>query len=124
MGTLVNIRDIKPGDIIGIRVKGQDTPELRLVHVGVNSPFILWGKNNAHTSLTKFADPDGMSDKIIRETRNVMTAEEATKLGYDIDRHCYPWVAYKGSRFDPIEVHHIFTSMEAALIRALKAEGQ
>lgn len=30
-----------------------------------------------------------------------MTAEEAERRGYIVDRHCYPWIAYRGPRFVP-----------------------
>lgn len=32
-----------------------------------------------------------------------MTAEQAELEGFVVDRHCYPWLAYKGPRFDPTE---------------------
>lgn len=32
-----------------------------------------------------------------------LDAEELVKLGYTIDRHTYPWTAYKGPRFMPTE---------------------
>lgn len=38
-----------------------------------------------------------------------MTATQAQTQGFDIDRDCYPWVAYKGSRFDPYEIHSLVT---------------
>lgn len=34
---------------------------------------------------------------------------EAERRGYTVDRHCYPWVAYKGPRFTPDEVIEIDT---------------
>jgi hypothetical protein len=38
-----------------------------------------------------------------------MTEREALEKGYTVDRHCYPWVAYKGPRFQPTEWHTIKT---------------
>jgi protein-tyrosine phosphatase len=32
-----------------------------------------------------------------------MNAKQAKEQGYIIDTHCYPWVAYKGARFEPDE---------------------
>lgn len=29
------------------------------------------------------------------------TVEAAESAGYTVDRHCYPWVGYKGARFAP-----------------------
>lgn len=34
-------------------------------------------------------------------TVRAATAEEWEEIGYTVDRHCYPWVAYKGPRFEP-----------------------
>lgn len=53
---------------------------------------------------------------------------EAEAAGYDVDRSCYPWVAYKGPRFQPTEIHYIDTDREADLredkerLDALEAE--
>lgn len=41
--------------------------------------------------------------------------------GFVIDETCYPWVAYKGHRFAPDEIHQCYTSLESALIRTLVA---
>lgn len=38
-----------------------------------------------------------------------LTAREAEALGFTVDRHCYPWFAYKGPRFQPIEVARVKT---------------
>lgn len=38
-----------------------------------------------------------------------MTAAEAEALGFIVNRHAYPWVAYKGPTFDPIELFRIET---------------
>lgn len=38
----------------------------------------------------------------------MMTDLEAEKQGFTIDCTCWPWVAYKGPRFDPTEWHEVF----------------
>lgn len=48
------------------------------------------------------------------------SAVEAQAAGYEVDRHCYPWIAYKGPRFRPTEHHHILTDNEAEMLEALK----
>ena len=51
-----------------------------------------------------------------------MNRAEAEALGYTVDEHCYPWFAYKGSRFAPDErVFGILTDKEAELAAALEA---
>ena len=37
------------------------------------------------------------------------SAEEAEEMGFTIDRHTYPWTAYKGPRFAPTECLVIYT---------------
>jgi hypothetical protein len=49
-----------------------------------------------------------------------MTRESAEAAGYEVDTHCYPWLAYKGSRFSPTEKREVFTDKEAALVTALQ----
>ena len=39
---------------------------------------------------------------------------EMEAAGFTIDRHCYPWLAYKGERFRPTESHVCFTNEEVA----------
>lgn len=41
--------------------------------------------------------------------RGRATIEEAREQGYDIDTHTYPWTAYKGPRFRPLETIKLFT---------------
>lgn len=50
---------------------------------------------------------DGKST--ISSKGEVMTAEEAEQAGFTVDRHCYPWVAYKGPRFAPTETAPVKT---------------
>jgi len=45
-------------------------------------------------------------------------ADEMKSQGYVIDDHCYPWVAYKGPRFNPTEIHYCYTEMESSFVRA------
>lgn len=33
----------------------------------------------------------------------ILSAAEAEAQGFTIDRHCWPWLAYKGPRFEPTE---------------------
>ena len=37
----------------------------------------------------------------------------AREEGFTIDHHCYPWVAYKGPRFNPTEWHYTQTDTES-----------
>lgn len=39
----------------------------------------------------------------------MMTKEEAESKGYTVDDCVYPWIAYKGPRFNPIEWFAIYT---------------
>lgn len=41
--------------------------------------------------------------------------DKAQAEGFTIDRHCYPWVAYKGPRFSPSEWHVTDTDIEFEL---------
>lgn len=41
-------------------------------------------------------------------TGNRMSATEAEASGFTIDRHIYPWVAYKGARFAPDDSFPIY----------------
>lgn len=40
---------------------------------------------------------------------HMTSAEEYEAAGYVVDRSCYPWVAYKGLRFKPMEWHYVDT---------------
>lgn len=40
----------------------------------------------------------------------------AKELGFTIDETCYPWVAYKGPRFQPVELRYCFTDLESKLL--------
>lgn len=42
-------------------------------------------------------------------TATVLTAAQAEAAGFIVDRHCYPWFAYKGPRFSPNETVEIIT---------------
>jgi hypothetical protein len=44
---------------------------------------------------------------------------EAEALGFTVDKHCYPWIAYKGSRFNPTEKRIILTDRESMLANSL-----
>lgn len=44
-----------------------------------------------------------------------MSKKEMESRGFTVDGHCYPWVAYKGPRFQPTEIHYIATDVEADL---------
>lgn len=50
-----------------------------------------------------------------------MNRQEAEAAGYVVDRHVYPWVAYKGPRFNPTEIHEVQTDDEAFLFEAVLA---
>lgn len=44
-----------------------------------------------------------------------MCKGEAEALGFAVDTSCYPWVAYKGTRFQPDEMKCILTDREYQL---------
>ncbi len=44
-----------------------------------------------------------------------ITVQAAEHNGFEIDRSCYPWIAYKGPRFDPDETHTVVTPAHNAL---------
>lgn len=41
---------------------------------------------------------------------NKLTIAEAEAAGYTVDKHCFPPVAYKGARFDPLEIFPLSVS--------------
>lgn len=43
--------------------------------------------------------------------------------GFIVDKTCYPWVAYKGPRFQPTAIHYIMTDNESTLKLQLKQVG-
>jgi hypothetical protein len=43
----------------------------------------------------------------------------AEAAGFIVDRHCYPWLAYKGPRFRPEDAHDCLTDCESALFEQL-----
>jgi hypothetical protein len=53
-----------------------------------------------------------------------LTPAQAEQQGFTIDRHCYPWVAYKGERFKPMELHQVYTDTEAVLLEAVQAHRE
>lgn len=53
---------------------------------------------------------------------NRMTRAEAQAAGLEVDTHCYPWVAYKGPRFNPTELCEVFTDIEAEFVGQMKRE--
>lgn len=50
-------------------------------------------------------------------TEKPMHPDDAREQGYVIDSCCYPWLAYKGGRFQPTESHECYTERESDLIR-------
>ena len=42
-------------------------------------------------------------------TTTTLTAAQAEAQGFTVDRHCYPWFAYKGPRFSPEETVEVIT---------------
>lgn len=44
---------------------------------------------------------------------------EALRDGFEVDTSCYPWIAYKGPRFQPTETKECLTDLEAELCDAL-----
>lgn len=49
-----------------------------------------------------------------------MDKKDAEALGYTVDTTCYPWVAYKGPRFNPTEWRCVLTDLESELLQAAK----
>ena len=49
-----------------------------------------------------------------------MTATEAVLQGYEIDRTCYPNVAFMGPRFYPTNFRVVITELEEKLLEALQ----
>lgn len=58
-----------------------------------------------------------------------MTPEDAESQDYIVDRHCYPWVAYRGPRFSPTDIFAVETPGYAPtrtggeILRDLKSEN-
>jgi hypothetical protein len=48
-----------------------------------------------------------------------ITVAEAQKQGFLVDTTCYPWTGYKGPRFNPTELVHVWTEAEADMLEAL-----
>ena len=46
---------------------------------------------------------------------NIRTRQDAKERGYAVDDTIYPWVAYKGPRFNPETWCHVLTDYEANL---------
>ena len=49
------------------------------------------------------------------------TRQEAEAQGYTVDTHVYPWVAYRGPRFNPTEWHTVLTDKETHVERLADA---
>lgn len=49
----------------------------------------------------------------MKETKH---ADEMKAAGFTIDTTCYPWVAYKGARFNPEVWHPCYTDLESRLL--------
>jgi hypothetical protein len=47
----------------------------------------------------------------------MMNRINALKLGFIVDTISYPWVGYKGNRFNPDESVHVYTDLEAWLMK-------
>lgn len=47
--------------------------------------------------------------------------QKAEKQGYTVDTHVYPWLAYKGPRFNPTHTQQIETDKESERLMALSA---
>lgn len=47
--------------------------------------------------------------------------QKAEKQGYTVDTHVYPWLAYKGPRFNPTFAQQIETDKESERLLALSA---
>ena len=53
----------------------------------------------------------------------IVDSKSARDNGFMVDSCCYPWVAYKGPRFNPKEYYVIPTDTEFALKNALHMQG-
>lgn len=47
--------------------------------------------------------------------------QKAEQQGYAVDTHVYPWLAYKGPRFNPTFTQQIETDKESERLSALSA---
>ena len=60
----------------------------------------------------------------MRPKSDALTPEQAKAQGFIIDDTCYPWVAYKGQRFAPTEIHDCYTELEAELMVHVSKEKE
>jgi len=51
----------------------------------------------------------------VKNISGMWTKKEAEAAGFVVDTCCYPWIAYRGPRFDPTEHKEILTDIEAEL---------
>ena|SRR6516162_9249342 len=58
------------------------------------------------------------------ESHETMTPTTAMNLGLIIDDSCYPWIAYKGPRFNPTVWFHCLTTLEFELLSRSPYRGQ
>src|SRR6516164_5976579 len=58
------------------------------------------------------------------ETHETMTPTTAMNLGLTIDDSCYPWIAYKGPRFNPEIWFYCLTDLEMELLNRSPFRGQ
>ncbi len=53
--------------------------------------------------------------------RERITPAQAVAEGFDVDRSCYPWIAYRGPRFNPDVYRECMTANEAELVDAFRS---
>lgn len=54
----------------------------------------------------------------------MLTKAQAEAEGFTVDTTCYPWFAYKGSRFAPQASRTVLTDLEAELLSLMKLLDQ
>jgi hypothetical protein len=50
-----------------------------------------------------------------------MIPSKARELGFTIDTHVYPWLAYKGARFSPTTIVKCYSEEEAEFLAKIEA---
>ena len=77
------------------------------------------GVNESGIADTQGHDTQRQSLEALLEVPKI-TMQEALDMGFVVDTNCYPWFAYIGPRFSPLESCHVYTDLESALINDRK----
>lgn len=74
--------------------------------------FVIWCSSNVLPHGLHHATTSEIS---LAKRGKMKSRQEMIDLGFTIDDTCYPPLAYKGERFDPIEAHYTLTKIEQRL---------